>query len=268
MVATGAGMRTEGITSAPYDGGLTALVRILWRAGHSRHGEVRATDMIGRAMRGRIRGLGLQLVPIGDSDAKTASPGTYREVGLTCPSTCRYLGNGCYALGGNVAIHQRNAGNSVNAALHGAAAAMVWAALTGRVARLHVSGDLGTSVDADYVAGLVEVGREVRRLSGNAVVAWSYTHHADGPYRAELADAGIVVRLSDRTGPSGAIVVASREHAREVRAASGAPVAVCPAQLRDVSCAECRLCWTRPDVTIAFIAHGMSAAKVGAMVRE
>lgn len=267
MVA-GAGQRTEGIVSVSHGGGLVSLVRKLWRAGHTRTGEVRSSVSVGRAMRARVRSLGLQLVPIGDSDGKTASPGTYREVGLTCPSTCPYLGNGCYAEGGNVAMHQRGAGDSVNAALHGAAAAMVWAALTGRVARLHVSGDLGTSVEPAYVDGLVVVAREVRRLrGGDGPVAWTYTHHEDGAYRGALDDAGITVRLSDHIGASGAIVVESREHARSIRKETGAKVAVCPAQLRSVSCNQCRLCWTRPDVTIAFIAHGGSAGKVRAMVR-
>jgi hypothetical protein len=262
------GVGRQPIVSRVHPAGLVALVRSLWRAGHRRNGEVRSSGGIEDALRRRMEELRLAFVPFGDGDHKTGSPGSYREVGATCPPTCRYLGNGCYAEGGNVALHQRGTGDDVQAALHGAAAVLVWAGLTGRTARLHVAGDLGMQVDPHYVDGLCAIGREVRRLTGNAVVAWTYTHHADGPYRAALADAGIVVRLSDRVGASGAVVVESRDHARRLRATTGAPVAVCPAQLRDVNCAACRLCWTRLDVTIAFLSHGVAKAKVNRVIRE
>lgn len=239
---------------------LAELVRAMWTATSNPRG---AHDDRLRAL---LRKHALPFVPFGDGDTKTASPGTYRPVGASCPATCRYLNNGCYAQSGNVAMAQRRATLGRDAALHSAAAAMVWAQRSGRIARLHVSGDLGVEVDPDYVSGLCTIAREVRAVSGADVVAWGYSHHPDGPWRMTLADAGIVVRLSDHAGPDGAIVVGTRDDARAVREETGAKVAVCPAQLSDVTCAECRLCWTRPDLTIAFLAHGSGARKVREIV--
>lgn len=215
--------------------------------------------------------MGLDAVPFGDGDIKTKSPGTYRPVGLTCPKTCPYLGAGCYAEGGNVRIHQIRAAADRQAALHAAAAAMVWAARTGRIARLHVSGDVmgpDGRVDHAYVHGLASIAEAVRALrGGKAPAAWTYTHAPDGPWVELLRASGVAVRLSDRKGEHGAVVVRDREHARMLRGNRDErgrfqrPVkaAVCPAQLSDTDCSRCQLCWTRSDLTIAFLAHGFRA---------
>ena len=219
-----------------------------------------------QSFRAWLRREGLPFVPFGDGDEKTASPGTYRPVGLTCPRTCPYLGAGCYAQGGNVAIHERRASVDRDAAIVSAAVAMVWAARTGRVARLHVSGDVmgpDGRVDHAYVHGLADVARSVSTLRGGAgPVAWTYTHAPAGPWVELLREAGVAVRLSDRAGAWGAVVVADRSDARVKRAGMSSPLAVCPAQLSGTTCATCRLCWARPDVTIAFVAHGIRASKV------
>lgn len=217
-----------------------------------------------------------ELGPLGDGDAKTAAPGTYRPVGPTCPATCPYLGAGCYAQGGNVRLHEQAARSRAverQAAVNAAGAAIAWAHRTGRIARLHVSGDCAGpdgAVDVGYVAALAATAHTFRRLVGAAgPVAWTYTHLPYGAWVEDLRAAGIAVRLSDRAssdaeGP-GAIVVRSREHARQRRAEIGS-VAVCRAQIGPVSCSECRLCWTRPDLTIAFLPEGRSTAKIGAAI--
>jgi hypothetical protein len=249
---------------------LDQLVRELWSLA------VGARPAV--AFRAYLRERGLVSVPFGDGDQKTASPGTYRPVGATCPRTCPYLGNGCYAEGGNVALHQRVASADRRAALVGAAVVMVWAARTDRTARLHVSGDMmgpDGKVDHTYVHGLTDIARTVRELrGGDRPVAWTYTHATSGPWVELLREAGVAVRLSDRGGEWGAVVVADREGARLRRGTRDARgrfqrperTAVCPAQLGDTDCASCKLCWSRPDVTIAFLAHGNGARKVRATI--
>lgn len=206
--------------------------------------------------------------PLGDGDKKTACPGTYRPVGKTCPSRCPYLGNGCYAQSGNVAIHALTAAQAQEAALVAAVGAMTWAALTQRPCRLHVSGDFGqTWEEAEpYVQDLIEAAAQVRHLFG-PVQVWTYTHLPQTELGTrlvqELRDGGIYVRWSDFVGPGGAIV-ASFEDLPNLREEYGQRIAKCPAQLRDVTCADCGLCWTHPDLTIAFTPHGVGARKVKA----
>ena len=225
---------------------------------------------LGPAIRAALRGIGGS-VPIGDGDVKIGAPGTYRPVGATCAPTCPYLGAGCYAESGKVALHQREAAAGILPALRGAAGAMAWAAMTGRPCRLHVSGDLGRSWDEarPYIAGLIAVVQAVRATFG-PVDVWTYTHlpyTTDGAALVDmLATAGIHVRWSDRTGYNGAIVVPfERVASMRQRGRVGAPViAKCPAQLRDTTCADCRLCWQRPDLTIAFDPHGSGRRSIAA----
>lgn len=213
--------------------------------------------------------------PVGDGDAKTASPSTYRPVGDTCPDgssehigRCRYLGNGCYAEGGNVRMHQIRAGADLDASVNAAAVAMAWAVRTGRMARLHVSGDFVRAgrVDHRYIARLGLLADAVNRAAGRPVgtaIAWSYTHiPADvfEGYRVRLEKHGIHVRISDHSGAHGAIV---RDF--DSMPGSGVRYLKCPAQLpQESTCAECRACWERPDRTIVFEPHGAARNKARA----
>jgi len=166
-----------------------------------------------------------------------------------------------------VGLHQRRAPVDALPSVVGAAVAMVWAASTNRLARLHVSGDFGgpDAPDMVYVEAIERTASFVRALrGGQEPVAWTYTHHADGSWVRALVEAGVAVRLSERlTGPAGgAVVVRDRAHARSMRKSTGARIAVCPAQLSNATCASCRLCWERPDLTIAFIAHGFQGRRL------
>lgn len=212
--------------------------------------------------------------PCGDGDVKTKSPGTYRPVGATCPSPvsapygtppCRYLGNGCYAEGGNVNLHQRASDADSDASIRAAARAFIWAARTGRKARLHVSGDFlrpDGRVDATYIRGLSVIGEYMRENypESGPVYAWTYTHVSEaqlGPCLDAIASAGIALRWSDRVGPGGAFVRPFSDVAYfSALKGAGVRYAKCPAQLRDVSCKDCTLCWTRPDLAVAFDPHG------------
>lgn len=207
------------------------------------------------ATRARVRAVAGDVGPVGDENGKTGSTGTYRPVGPTCPTSCQFLGNGCYAQRGRTALAAGRGSATVDPSVAAAVVALSVAARTGGAARLHVSGDFGSggAVDHGYVHAVAEAAELIRARAGRTdAIGWSYTHFGAGPWVELLRDAGVMVRASDRmTGPAGgAIVVGSKAEGR----AQGA--AVCPAQLRaGYTCAECRLCWTRPDVTIAFIRH-------------
>ncbi len=243
------------------------LVRRLWR--------IKADDTVADdRYRAYLRLNGLPFVPFGEGNGKTEAPGTTRPVRKSCPSGCPYLDNGCFGQSGPIHLAERRASSDAHAGAVSAAVVLVWSARTGRsAARINVVGDFGKDdrVDHEYVHALATIAAEVRKLRGteDPWVGWAYTHFGDGPWVELLREAGIAVRLSDRGGTWGAVVVRDREHARQRRSETGEKLAVCPAQLADnVSCVGsakslgCTLCWSRPDVTIAFIPHGSGARKV------
>ena len=201
-----------------------------------------------------------EVAPVGDGDSKTASPGTYRPVDGTCPD-CELKDNGCYAKTGNVAIHQRRAPATAAPSVRAAAVAMLWAARTKRLARLHVSGDFlyRGRIDSRYLAGLTLIGQWLRRKmrDPNRINAWTYTHVPRARFASAasmLANAGVAVRYSNDLGPMGAVVY-SFDRIDELKA-KGVKTFKCLAQLTNKTCAECGACWTLPEHVIVFDPHG------------
>ncbi len=211
--------------------------------------------------------------PVGDGDAKTGAPGTYRPVGDTCPLPCTHHPENdgtCYALFHNVNRHQRRAIVDVEAALRSASVAIVWAVATDRVARLQVSGDMGRTLTEarPYIRGLIAIGEQVRAHYGpDTDCAWSYTALPDivatRIYMRQLSDvAGIHIRLSGHNGHNGAIVyphatidkLPCPANYRDMRSRPF----TCPAQRTKnaTDCQKCKACWTRPHRVIVFDPHG------------
>jgi hypothetical protein len=216
------------------------------------------------------------LNPIGDGDSKTQTPGTYRPVGPTCPDSCpRLIDEDCYALGGNVGIHQRRALVELEAAFRSAEVVFIWAVQTYRWARLHVSGGFGkedeTELRQTYVDGLCELANRVNRLAGRPIgtdIAWTYTHLPgvtfDTPWIAQLRASGIHVRISDHVGPNGAIV-GDHSQFKGIRAKLkplGLKPVKCLAQVGDYSCRTCGICWERPELVVVFHPEGMRKARL------
>jgi hypothetical protein len=210
------------------------------------------------------------VAPVGDGDAKTAAPGTYRPVGDTCPADCGLLDNGCYAQMGNVAMHERRAASTAGPSIRAAALAMVWAARTQRAARLHVSGDFLSRgrVDVHYIRSLAFIGRWLRTKMRRPerVNAWTYTHIARKRFAAHaemLREAGIHVRFSEDAGAMGAVVLPF-DRVDELRA-RGVKTLKCLAQLTNKTCSECQACWTQTDHVIVFDPHGPGHKKAAAV---
>ncbi len=211
---------------------------------------------LGDRLRKIARGFG-PTNPVGDTDAKTGAPGTYRPVGSTCPLSCKHHPENdgtCYALFANVNLHQRRAKVDIAAALRAAEVAIVWATTTDRVARLHVSGDFGRTVAQamPYIIGLIAICKTVGGGEHNTV-AWTYTALPLSAETLHMArQAGLSIRLSDQDGVNGAIVYPHEHVAR------GTGRLKCPAQLTHnaVDCQTCRACWMLPHRTIVFDPHG------------
>ncbi|MCP4242911.1 MAG: hypothetical protein GY772_20345 [bacterium] len=268
------------ITVRPQIYSFDLFVADLWTAAHVKDGSrPRARGGIAAHLRAVARRHG-KCNPFGDGDSKTDAPGWYRPVGTTCPDSCPYT-DSCYALTGNVAIHQRAAFTDVLPSIRAAACAIVWGQASNRPVRAHVSGDFGKTWDEPstvaYVSALIALCNAVERVTGRKPEIWTYTHlprSTDGQaIVARLNAVGVSVRWSDYQGYNGAIV-APHNDLRRVRTAArtgrslfgqfvkaARNVAKCPAQLRSITCADCRLCWTSPELVIAFDPHGAASVR-------
>jgi hypothetical protein len=196
----------------------------------------------------------------------------------SCPRSCPWFGNGCYAERGLVGWQTRRLNRS---ALRGAqriaeAEARAIDTLTGdRLLRLHVVGDARTDSAACVLGAAAE--RYSRR--GNAPrrgrKVWTYTHAWRTVARESWGDAVSVLapvetvreaRETMKPGYAAAVVVSAfeRESAYWI---DGTTVVPCPNQTRGITCRECGLC--RDDerlrsagLVIAFEAHGTGGAAV------
>lgn len=239
----------------------------------------RVTDAVART----LRALGL-LNPYGDSDKKTALWGTYRQAGRDCPTSCRFntlrtkrdgtaaKTLACYADNGNARFASQRAVASAVAAGNALRMAL-YQSRRGEPVRLHVAGDLGqTWQEAEPV--VEEYCRAAAAAGGNDknIVAYTYTalpfDDEGRAAAAALREAGIMLRWSNRsdvttnatdTWGSRAVALdvrAFRQAARTLTAATGIRHVACPAQTQDsMTCRDCTLCWTRPDVVIVFAEH-------------
>lgn len=196
----------------------------------------------------------------------------------SCPRSCPWYGNGCYAERGLVGWQTRRLNRSAvrGAARIADAEARAIDALTGdRLLRLHVVGDARTDAAAKVLGAAAH--RYSRR--GNAPrhgrKVWTYTHawrtvsrESWGESVSVLASVETVrdARAAMARGYAAAVVVSAfeREGAYPI---DGVTVIPCPNQTRGVTCRDCGLC--RDDerlraagLVIAFQAHGTGGASV------
>jgi hypothetical protein len=196
----------------------------------------------------------------------------------SCPKSCPWYRNGCYAERGLVGWQTRKLNRSaVRGALRIAQAeARAIDRLTGdRLLRLHVVGDART----DAAAG--ELGAAARRYAARGMLprrgrkVWTYSHSWRTVSRDSWGDAVSVLasvetvrdaREAMAKGYAAAVVVSAFERS-SAYPIDGTTVLPCPHQTRGVSCRDCGLC--RDDerlrsagLVIAFQAHSTGAPAV------
>lgn len=190
---------------------------------------------------------------------------TYRAVGATCPATCPLLNAGCYAQGGNVNLHQRDAYSLDDGAAFLAGLSLM---PPGATVRLHVSGDvmLDGALDEAYLSAMLDGAR-----SRPDVTFYGYTHAWRLIDRSRFAFPPNFVLNASCDGPADvAEARAAGWDTTTVVPSDGGwkrqgDTVVCPQQTAGLSCAECKLCM-RSDrsLTVAFRAHGSGKKKVDA----
>jgi hypothetical protein len=201
---------------------------------------------------------------------------------VTCPSTCPFKGNGCYAESGPLALHWRE----VTAGNRGTDAAGFFDSISklpiGQLWRHNQAGDLPHTlgrISRRFIKSIVEANKGRR--------GFTYTHHdiTKGENLALVRYAnrnGFRVNVSteseaaaDRAvlaGLPAVIAVPSTETRTHWRTPAGHVVTVCPAQRKEdqfsgVSCSSCQLCQTRDHrQIIAFIVHGTSKKRADAAI--
>ena len=193
----------------------------------------------------------------------------------SCPSECPLLRNGCYAEAGYVGIHTwrlNNAGEATpdaNAREEAKAIRALPDDPKAALLRLHVVGDCSTPTAASTVAAAAEEW-QVR----NNAPAYAYTHawrrvpHAAWRGVSVLASCETLeeTRAAMGAGYGAALVVA--EHTSDKATTRGdVKVIPCPNQTRDITCADCRLCFNADALrerraVIAFAAHGVAKKRV------
>jgi hypothetical protein len=207
---------------------------------------------------------------------------TYVSIEETCPSSCAFKGNGCFAQSGytgsmikklDLSAQGRNVGLEESKIID-----RMWpagvpqdGARGGRDLRLHVAGDAKNARAARDLAGAAQ-----RWLDRGGGLVWTYTHR----WRAIPREAWgrISVLASTETaedaseaiekGYAASIVVRSFPNAHRAFTLPNLPgrVIPCPAEAGKMTCVECRLCFDDEklldrELVIGFAAHGTGVVR-------
>lgn len=210
---------------------------------------------------------------------------TYASIAVTCPTTCIFNGNGCYAEGGFVGLATndlRREGEPLEAALEEMGHIFKFLGARkrvpqdggrdgqqGRDLRLHVAGDAKTDEAAKTLAFME---RTWRQMGGGNV--WTYTHAWLSVKRESWGKISVLascetpldIILARSHGYTPTITVRSHRGATKAYKLPGVDgkIIPCPAETRDdVTCVSCRLCFDDKKLAerkniIAFQVHGDS----------
>ena len=194
----------------------------------------------------------------------------------TCPASCSFRGNGCYAESGPLALHWKavtagRRGGTFDELLEGIRSLprdALW--------RHNQAGDLTPIapgvIDAQLLLRLAMANRGRR--------GFTYTHYAMTPENAAAVQhantLGLTINLSAETleqadehaalGVAPVVVVLPAKAMRAIKTPAGRHVIVCPASTDNSDCLNCGICQQRHrQAIVGFPAHGSARAKVQAV---
>lgn len=196
----------------------------------------------------------------------------------TCPSTCPFIGAGCYADIGPLAIWWRKVTDSVVGLTWDKFCEKIAELPAGTVWRHNQAGDLpgvGTKIDRSALQQLVRANRGRR--------GFTYTHK---PLTVKNSSAirsanrrGFTVNLSANnlahadtlydSGIGPVTVVLPSDQTTNTTTPQGRKVVVCPATQRDdITCKSCKLCAiSTREVIVGFPAHGVRKRQASEVAR-
>ena len=191
----------------------------------------------------------------------------------TCPDSCPFKRNGCYADGGPLAIHWQAVTDGSRGVPYADFLESIRRLPVGQLWRHNQAGDLwkpGTVTGRTALNALVDANHGRR--------GFTYSHHKRTPqtiraFRAATAQ-GFTVNASCHNereadaamadGLRAAFIVPADDQRTTWKTAGGNRAVVCPAQRFDgMTCERCQLCYARPsNVAVVFRAHGAGRRKV------
>ena len=217
---------------------------------------------------------------------------------VTCPTSCKFKKNGCYAEGYHTARQWDRCDNPEDAryVTNGEHLAIgLKAAVFDKLRkdptrnkvlfRHNIAGDIaieGTSlVDVNRVDAIAKAIADTNETVGNVLQGYTYTHCTidinasniihDAASKSFLINASCETVQEVKHAKSFGInaVIASidpKETAKELNA-MGMHGVQCPAQTKDgVSCDSCRLCARNRDVVVIFEVHGTASKKAAKVI--
>lgn len=186
----------------------------------------------------------------------------------SCPTTCPFQGQGCYAESGPSGLNWRKIDAGERGSDWADLIEFVRSLRRGQVWRHNQAGDLPHTdgvIDADMVGELAEQNRGRR--------GFTYTHHdptlgTNAETVRSANEAGFTINLSGNNpahadelvdlGIGPVVTVLPKDAPPVTHTPAGRRVIVCPAVQRDdVTCADCKLCANpRRQILIGFPVHG------------
>jgi hypothetical protein len=205
------------------------------------------------------------------SNKKIGDVSTTYASQASCPSSCIFKDNGCYAESGFAAIHTKrlNKTNFSPADLAKQEADAIDSLSGKRNMRLHVVGDATTNEYADIISKAADRFRKKHNKS-----VWSYTHawrdvdrnNWNGVSILASTESPSAAKQAMAKGYAAAIVV-SKYKDTKMYIEDGVKILPCPEMTqKTVNCTSCKLCWNDKhllanNMVIAFETHSQQIAK-------
>jgi len=201
----------------------------------------------------------------------------------TCPSSCPFLNNGCYAIEGPLRFHWEKVSSGERGVPWSEFCVLVSKLPEGQLWRHNQAGDLPSS---DFL-GVSLIDREMISLlilANKGRRGFTYTHKTE--MNGDLGtiemcnQEGFTVNMSAnniehadhlysiKRGPV-SVVLPSWEVRKEIKTPDGNFVKMCPAIYSDKKCINCGLCQiSKRDFIIGVPAHGSGVVKVDKIVES
>tara|TARA_R100000808_G_scaffold5835_1_gene17615 strand:+ start:2783 stop:3514 length:732 start_codon:yes stop_codon:yes gene_type:complete len=191
---------------------------------------------------------------------------------VTCPKTCSFLNNGCYAESGPVSWQRPDKERVENPYTATSDECRHINNLSGtRPLRLHVVGDAYDSVCARSLAAASKAYSE-----RHSMPVWTYTHNWREIPREEWGDISVLascetpvdIQEAQERGYATAIVAPNPPtEAKATKLPDGSRLLACLHETLDIPCIKCGVCMNdkrllEKRITIVFSAHGAQKKKV------
>lgn len=196
----------------------------------------------------------------------------------SCPPTCRFKGNGCYAESGPLAVHWNSVTQGGRGGTFDALLEELGTLRRNALWRHNQAGDLTPCapgvIDARLLIRLAWINKGRR--------GFTYTHYPPTmANRGAIAVAnklGFTVNLSAETlaqadayadlGIAPVVVVLPAATTKAMRSPAGRQIVVCPASVGNSDCLNCGICQQRDRASIVgFPAHGSGARRIEQLIR-